>query len=248
MPVLYEYAFPAGLGRSDGGVLFLVSRMILQQFQARTAKGGASLLLWSCAALLGWLLALALFRHLLPATVWALMALACVVAVVMAYHKLTEPWVVLEATEQGLVYHHRKGAWMLPWSEMMFVAVPELQGQELSYIGIRLKRHQGFLSRLSPRLAVALLIEQRNLLLTAVGQQCPTGTCPSSFLMETDPYLAEGRLYKGVLGMFGCRMQTLRQLIGFELFLPSNILMDEPTVFCRKINQFRLQYSDNTVT
>ncbi|WP_337878916.1 DUF2982 domain-containing protein [Rheinheimera sp.] len=218
------------------------------QFQAKTAKGGASLLLWSSGLLLLWLLALAAFRELLPATAWAMLLLVCLIALVLAYARLTEPWLVLEATEQGLTFFHRKGNWVLPWQECGLVTVPELNGQELAYVGIRLKQQSPFLSRLSPRLAVALLMEQRNLLLSAVGQNCPTGQCPSAFFMETNPCLVEGKVYKGVIGMFGQRMQTLRQLIGFELYIPLNALSENPQIFCRTINQLRLQYSENTVT
>lgn len=218
------------------------------QFQAKTAKGGASLLLWSCGLLLLWLLALLLFRDWLPATAWAMLLLACVVALVLAYARLTEPWLVLEATEQGLTFYHRKGQWLLPWQEFSLVSVPELNGRELAYIGIKLKVQSPFLARLSPRLAVALLMEQRNLLLSAVGQNCPTGQCPSTFLLETNPCQVEGKVYKGVIGMFGSRMQTLRQLIGFDLYIPLNALGENPQFFCRTINQLRLQYSENTVT
>lgn len=222
-------------------VLLVVLCMMPVQYHAKNAKGGARLLLSAAWFLVGWFIALLLWREQLPATLWLLLCLASLVAAAFGYFRLTEPWVLLEVTADGLTYFHRKGQWRVRWTDLAFVSVPELAGKELAFIGLRLKKRDVFLSELSPRIAVALLMEQRSLLYAALRENCPSGSCPSSYLNEMTPLTENGREFTGVLAMFGHRMRSLGQLVGFDLYIPLQALAEEPHHFCRELNQLRLQ-------
>lgn len=126
--------------------------------------------------------------------------------------------------------------------------MPELDGKQIAYIGVKLKSYDDFLAQLQPRLAVHLMVEQRHLLIAALGSNCPSGTCPTDLMVEVGEYRGTTRSYKGAIAMFARRMQLLRQLTGFDLFIPMSAIGPEPAEFCRKVNQIRLQCLDNTVT
>ncbi len=105
------------------------------------------------------------------------------------------------------------------------------------------------LKKISPLpLDVHLMIEQRHLLIAALSSNCPSGTCPTELMVELGEFKGANRSYKGAIAMFARRMQLLRQLTGFDLFIPMSAIGSEPADFCRKVNQIRLQCLDNTVT
>jgi hypothetical protein len=247
--VLPEYAFLHRLGSSDGCFLFLVYELMEKlQYRAATARGGVKTLLLSALALLVWLLLLLLFPELLHATAWVLLFICCLLGLVAGYGKLAEPLYVIELDERGFSYIHHKGHWFIPWHGFAFIAVPELAGKDLAYIGVKLRDHENFLNQLQPRLAVHLMVEQRHLLIAALGSSCPSGTCPTDLMVEVGEFRGATRRYTGAIAMFARRMQLLRQLTGFDLFIPTNAIGSAPEEFCRKVNQIRLQYLDNTVT
>ena len=218
------------------------------QYRAATAKGGVKTLLFSSGALFIWLVLLLLTPDLLHNSAWVLLLICCLLGLFAGYAKLTEPLYVIELDQQGFCYVHHKGRWRIPWQGFAFIAVPELAGKELAYIGVKLKNYDDFLNQLQPRLAVHLMVEQRHLLIAALGSNCPTGTCPTELMVEIGEYRGGTRSYKGAIAMFARRMQLLRQLTGFDLFIPMSAIGSEPAEFCRKVNQIRLQCLDNTVT
>lgn len=237
------------MGGTDGCILFLVHGLMDKlQYRAATAKGGVKTLLFSSSALLLWLFLLLLTPDLLHSSAWVLLLICCLLGLLAGYAKLTEPFYVVELDQQGFCYIHHKGHWRIPWTGLFFVAVPELDGKQIAYIGVKLKSYDDFLAQLQPRLAVHLMVEQRHLLIAALGSNCPSGTCPTDLMVEVGEYRGTARSYKGAIAMFARRMQLLRQLTGFDLFIPMNAIGPEPAEFCRKVNQIRLQCLDNTVT
>lgn len=218
------------------------------QYRAATARGGVKTLLISSGALLLWLLLMLVLPDVLHSSAWVLLLICCVLGLIAGYAKLTEPLYVIELDQQGFSYLHHKGRWFIPWQGFSFLSVPELAGKELAYIGIQLKNHEDFLNQLQPRLAVHIMVEQRHLLIAALSSNCPTGTCPTELMVEVGEYKGTTQSYKGAIAMFARRMQLLRQLTGFDLFIPINAIGSEPADFCRKVNQIRLQCLDNTVT
>lgn len=218
------------------------------QYRAATAKGGVKTLLVSSLALLLWLALLLLIPDVLHSTAWVLLLICCLLGFIAGYGKLTEPLYVIELDQHGFYYQHHKGQWFIPWHGFSFIAVPELAGKELAYIGVKLRNYEDFLNQLQPRLAVHLMMEQRHLLVAALGANCPTGTCPTDLMIEVGEYRGATRSYKGAIAMFARRMQLLKQLTGFDLFIPMSAIGAEPADFCRKVNQIRLQCLDNTVT
>lgn len=249
MSVLPEHALLYGVGIGDGRVLFLVYALMEKlQYRAATARGGVKTLLLSASAIVLWLLLLLLFPDLLHATAWVLLFICCVLGLIAGYGKLTEPLYVIELDSSGFVYNHYKGRWFIPWHGFAFISVPELAGEELAYIGVKLRDHESFLDQLQPRLAVHLMVEQRHLFIAALGSNCPAGTCPTDLMIEVGEYRGARRRYTGAIAMFARRMQLLRQSTGFDLFIPTSAIGSAPEEFCRKVNQIRLQCLDNTVT
>jgi len=218
------------------------------QYRAATARGGVKTLLLSSGGLLLWLLLLLLIPDLLHSSAWVLLLICCVLGLIAGYAKLTEPLYVIELDQHGFSYVHHKGRWCIPWPGFSFISVPELAGREMAYIGVKLRHYDEFLNQLQPRLAVHIMVEQRHLLIAALGSNCPGGTCPSELMVEVGEYRGTTRSYKGAIAMFARRMQLLRQLTGFDLFIPMSAIGSEPADFCRKVNQIRLQCLDNTVT
>lgn len=218
------------------------------QYRAATARGGVKTLSLSSVALLLWLFLLLLIPDALHSSAWVLLLICCLLGMVAGYAKLTEPLYVIELDQQGFYYIHHKGRWFIPWQGFSFISVPELAGRELAYIGVKLKGYDEFLNQLQPRLAVHIMVEQRHLLIAALGSNCPSGTCPTDLMVEVGEFRGATRSYTGAIAMFARRMQLLRQLTGFDLFIPISAIGSEPADFCRKVNQIRLQCLDNTVT
>lgn len=244
-----KYALLSGLDRINGCVLFLVYGLMEKlQYRAATARGGVKTLLCSSVALLLWLLLLLLWPDLFHNSAWVLLLVCCLLGLVAGYGKLTEPLYVVELDQRGFSYMHHKGSWFVSWQGLSFISVPELAGHPLAYIGVKLRNYEDFLNQLQPRLAVHLMMEQRHLLIAALSSNCPSGTCPTELMVELSEYKGVKRSYKGAIAMFAHRMQLLRQLTGFDLFIPLNAIGSEPADFCRKVNQIRLQCLDNTVT
>ncbi len=212
-------------------------------------RGGAALLCSSALVLLCLMILLAIMPDLAPAQAWVLLFLLLLLAAAVAYHKLTAPWFMVELQPDGVLYHHRAGSWLLPWQAFAYARVAELPEQgELAFIGFKVTAIDQFLPHIPLRLAVKLLIEQRHLLLAALRQNCPSGTCPSELMLEIGPYQSKARRYHGVQAMFAHRMQHCAVVLGMELFIPTAGLSLSAAEFCRQVNQSRLIYLKNSQT
>lgn len=151
------------------------------------------------------------------------------VLLILGVGKLTEPVNNLSVNDQSLSLHHRRGGWSLKWTDIQRLDQLTLgQGfaaRELPYIGFRLKNPDCILATISPRLAVGLLTEQRNLLVLALRQQCPS--CQADDLFEDNHYISPGGVhYSGVIAMLGNRMARLRALTGFDLLMAEELAGD----------------------
>lgn len=216
-------------------------------FRGRSAQGGGVLLLSSVLVLLVLVLLLAISPELTSMQGWVLLFLLLFLAIFVGYSKMTEPFYAVELNAQGVCYHHRRGSWLLPWQAFSFARVPELTTVgELNFVSFKVTHYPDFLAHLPLRLAVKLLVEQRHLLIAALRQNCPTGTCPSEMILESaDVHIGPIR-YHGVLAMFVHRMRHLSVLLGAELFIPADCLPVSPADFCRQVNQSRLIYIANS--
>lgn len=244
-----EYALFCGLGFDYERLLLLVHELMQAlRFRAATARGGAKTLILSALSLLLWLLMLLLQPDLFSSTSWVLLLLCPLLGLIAGYARLTEPFYVIELDTEGFSYVHHKGRWRIAWHGFSFISVPQLSGKDMAYIGIKLTNYDSFLQQLQPRLAAHLLMEQRHLVIAALSRNCPSGTCPTELMVETGEFNTKTQQYTGVIAMFGRRMQLLKQLTGFELFIPVSAIGSNPADFCRKVNQTRLQCLNNTVT
>lgn len=194
-------------------------------------------------ALLGFILLYQLMPELAPTQVWLLLMLLQLVAIYVGGRKLAAPVVCLEATQEGLRYIHGVGSYLLPWPAISRLGIASLDGRDSGYIGIRLHSYDEFLQQVPLRLAVRLLVEQRELLLIGMRHACPTGQCPSEMLVETGDFQGKSQTFRGVQAMFAHRMKHLRTLWQYDLFIPADFLDWQPTQICLYLNQKRLQNS-----
>lgn len=78
------------------------------------------------------------------------------------------------------------------------------------------------LDDISPRLASALLFEQRQLLTMALRHQAPEREDYTPYFDIPDSYISpNGTVYKGLIGVFGKRMEQMRELLGYDLYVSS---------------------------
>lgn len=194
-------------------------------------------------ALLLLILLYQLMPEIAPTQVWLLLMLLLVVALYVGGRKLSAPVVCLEASAEGLRYIHSVGSYLLPWQNISRIGIATLDGRDSGYIGIRLHSYDQFLQQLPLRLAVRLLVEQRDLLLIGMRHACPTGQCPSEMLVETGDFLGKQQAFRGVQAMFAHRMTHLRSAWDYDLFVPADFLDWQPTQICLYLNQKRLQNS-----
>lgn len=218
-------------------------------YRDQSAKGGFVLLSSAVVALLLLILLLSFAPETTTEQGWVVIFILLLLAIFVGYSKLTEPFYAVELGPQGVRYHHRRGSWLLPWACFSHVSVPTLAEQgELGYVGFKVTDYDQFLLSLPLRLAVKLLVEQRHLLLVGLRQNCPSGTCASTMLLEHTEFCSKEQHYFGVQAMFAHRMRHLSQLLGAELFIPVQVLPVDATEFCRTVNQSRLIYLKKKAT
>lgn len=216
-------------------------------YRSRSGQGAAALLLSSALVLIVMTLLLAIVPELTSMQGWVLLFMLLLLALFVGYSKMTEPYYVVELNQQGVYYHHRLGSWLLPWRAFSCARVPELAAAgELNFVGFKVTGYADFLAHLPLRLAVKLLVEQRHLLIAALRQNCPTGTCPSEMILESSDIHIGTTRYHGVLAMFAHRMKHFATLLEVEVVIPAEALPVTPAEFCRRVNQSRLIYMDNS--
>lgn len=151
---------------------------------------------------------------------------AAIIALLLGYLKIREPEHSLAISKENIDYQHRSGTWKLAWDNVQRIDVPKItlgaDQKELSLVGIKLKDYGPILDNISPRLMTHLLMEQRPLLLHSDKTDCASGTCYGDDLIEDDYFKdANGKVYKGVKGMFAHRMHKLRDRLGYDLYINS---------------------------
>ncbi len=214
-----------------------------QQFYSSSAKGGAALFLSAAVMFLAGMLLLAVRADLLPSQAWVLWFLLNLLALYVGLMKLRAPAVLVETNLEGIRYFHPRGSWFIPWGELAMVQQVQIDGRDMAWIGLRLKDYDQLLSTIPLRMAVRLLVEQRGLLIAAVGAGCRDGRCAADYLLDATEYRTKVRLYKGVQGMFGQRMAHLRQFVQADLLIPADVSNCSPLEFCRFLNRQRLNFT-----
>ena len=214
-------------------------------YRDQSAKGGFVLLSSTVITLLLLILLLALAPEITTEQGWVVISILLLLGIFVGYSKLTEPFYAVELCPQGVRYHHRRGSWLLPWQAFSQVWVPTLAEQgDVAFVGFKVTDYDSFLESLPLRLAVKLLVEQRHLLLAALRQNCPSGTCVSSFLVENTEFNSKKKHYSGVQAMFAHRMQHLSLLLGAELvYSDTGVAGGDAAEFCRTVNQESLDLS-----
>lgn len=213
------------------------------QVRAASARGGAALMISAVIALMSTLVLYKVFPELAPSQVWVILFLLQGVALYVGARKLIAPVICLEASEQGFTYIHAVGEYHIPWQQISRIGMATIDGRDSGYIGIRLQDYQQFLQQMPLRLAVRLLVEQRELLLVGMRHNCPSGQCPSDMLIETGDFQVPNQTFRGVQAMFAHRMQHLRTLWSYDLFILADFLDWQPVQLCLYLNQKRLQNS-----
>ncbi|MEP0176683.1 MAG: DUF2982 domain-containing protein [Paraglaciecola sp.] len=153
---------------------------------------------------------------------------ASIIAFLIAWVKYREPQFSFLLTKTCICYHHKNGQWTLPWNSIQRIDVPlvtsGLERKNLHMVAIKIKDYSPLLENMSPRLMSNILMEQRPLLfhnMPSESENCATGNCYSDELLEDDIYKhSQGKVYKGIQGMFANRMTKLRQRLGYDLYIP----------------------------
>nr|WP_246814351.1 DUF2982 domain-containing protein [Ferrimonas balearica] len=172
---------------------------------------------------------------------WLLpLALLTVFCAVLAIGKRIEPAITLRIGPEGLRYHHRRGNYQVDWQQLLRIdrpTAPSRPDQPLDYVGIRLRDPARFYHSISPRLALALIREQRPLTLLA-DPNCRDGQC-ASLLPDIDT-LPEPNL-TGVRAAYAVHQMALRQQLGYDLYLHHSCLDRSPDEFIALIRDYRTQ-------
>lgn len=174
---------------------------------------------------------------------------ASLVTLLVGWFKLREPNHSIEISPQQIVYHHRRGNWVIDWDNVQRVDCPRVrQGLDhvnLEAVGIRLKQYAPFLQAVSPRLATHLLMEQRPLLLHNFDSNCASGDCFNQELFDDKHFKLEtGEMLTGIKAMLANRMQQLRTRLGYDIYVSAADLDRSPDEFVALMRQCQAARSE----
>lgn len=178
----------------------------------------------------------------LPQAAWGLMYIASAALFFLGVAKLVEPPISLMISPREIRYEHRRGTWHIDWDNLIRFDIPRVHRgtelEELPYIGFRLKDIEPVLDTISPRLAVHLVSEQRHLLAAALRRElAQTGDYTPYYDIPTSYKTASGKVYRGVQALFAVRCEQLRQLLGYDLYVPSSALDRPLDEFCQWLRE-----------
>jgi len=146
--------------------------------------------------------------------------------------KYSELDISYRLTRDKLYFYHRNGCWDITWNNIVRIGnVSSYSGFEhiqLSYIGIKLKDIELIAQNISPRLANKLIHEQRELLILAARNR---EIVLDSGLISFDPFILNGKTYKGPIAAWLFRTEQLASVYGYHLFLSE-------TTFDRELDEF----------
>ncbi|RUO26465.1 DUF2982 domain-containing protein [Aliidiomarina minuta] len=207
-----------------------------QHIHPHTKRNGMTFCLLGAGALL-----LILYVHhnvvLLPWPLRLTLLAFALITLALGVAKLLEPATSLRISPQQITFLHRKGQWQLSWDDILRFDIPRvhrgLELQELPFLGFRLSSYDALLKQLSPRLAVHLLMEQRQLMIMALRSEKPAHKPYTDYFDVPDYFKSEsGQVYRGVLATFAVRMQLMRELLGYDLYISQN-------AFDRPLEEFK---------
>lgn len=179
------------------------------------------------------ILMLLVFLHLvrndIPIGISVVLGATSGIFMLLGIGKVIEPPVSLVITPEGIRYLHRRGEWHIRWENIIRFDVPRvnriLELEDAPFIGFRLHTIEDVLDDISPRLASALLFEQRQLLTMALRHQAPDREDYTPYFDIPDSYTSpNGTVYKGLIGIFGKRMEQMRELLGYDLYVSASAL------------------------
>lgn len=180
----------------------------------------------------------------LPKAAWALLYIASAAVFFLGVAKIVEPPVSLIITPTEIRYEHRRGTWCLDWDNLLRFDIPRthrgMELEELPYIGFRVHDMEPILDAISPRLAVYLVSEQRHLLAVALRHERPDLNDYTPFYdIPTSYKTASGKVYRGVQALFAVRCAQLRDLLGYDLYVPASALDRPLDEFCQWMQQVK---------
>lgn len=219
MPALSTMASGDYLGTVD--VIVGVMDRILINNAAR--RNGFTITLFSGIALLLSMVYLSMTSQTLPLAGYFVCA-GSIAGLLVGIAKQQEPLNILALDRRGLTYQHKKGQWFVSWQALQRIGQPRvrmgIEHKELNYLGFRLKSPDQLAAVIAPRLASHLLMQQRPLLLANPDADCRQGQCYSESLIEDDRFrLTNGEQLTGLQAMFAHRMQKLRALLGYDIYI-----------------------------
>lgn len=148
-------------------------------------------------------------------------------AMLLGYLKLSEPRYNMMLSENGFIFCHRYGKVRFSRSNIAEVGqvsiVGEDQALDLPCIGIKFKDLQPVIQRMPARLALKLLMEQRNWLIAGIKIKWPLGNVPDDWLMEPNQYQSQFKT-NGLLAMLTHRLEHFEQLYGYHFLISYNYL------------------------
>ena len=198
------------------------------------------------------LLFIIVFAHLvrndIPSGITVVLGATSGILMLLGIGKVIEPPVSLSITPEQITYLHRRGSWTISWDNIVRFDVPRvnrmLDLEDAPYLGFRLYDIDEVLQSISPRLASALLFEQRQLLTLALRHERPDQNDYSQYFEIHERYVSpQGQTYKGLIACFGARMEHMRGLLGYDIYVSANALDREIYEF--KAHLQKLQASRN---
>lgn len=151
-------------------------------------------------------------------------------AMFIGYFKLSEPRYNLILSKNGLVFYHRYGKVRIARDNIADIGPVRItngdQFLELPCIGLRLKSLAPLIKRMPPRLALKLIMEQRNWLIAGVKVKWPLGNVPDDWLIEASQY-QDAFETNGLLAMMTHRLEHFNELYGYHFLISYNYL-DRP--------------------
>ncbi|MCE9680083.1 DUF2982 domain-containing protein [Shewanella sp. AS1] len=164
---------------------------------------------------------------------------------VLGCAKWIQPEVSIELRQQGLVYHHHRGAIYLEWDNIQRVGVPlsiqSIDSQAFPYVGVRLKQLAPLIDDIPTRLATGLLREQRALMMSSLTLDGELADLERYLSSEFSEVIIEDKRYTGVQAMFARRCQQLNTQLGYHVYIPIDCLDREPREFISLLKDYKQQ-------
>ena len=165
--------------------------------------------------------------------------LASFVTMVLGLFKHYEPLNSFELTPEGIRWNHRHGTWLVDWDNIMMIEQPRVtvgtESKSLNYIALKLKDSESLTRSLPRRFANQLLGEQRDLYFLACQVE---NISLFDRQINDSPYkMATGEKVIGPVGAFMHRTAMMRQIFGFDLYVPLNACDREPDEFVALLKQ-----------